>query len=138
MSKENGVKYDNGKPMIGLLPPEAIIEVAKVFTFGAKKYNSHNWRGGLSYSRLYDAALRHQFAWIGGEDLDQESGISHLAHAACGIMMLIAMEQNRKDLDDRYKPKTKLCPVITFNNSVKELEKTISDLEQLNFDLDPK
>ena len=39
-----GIKYDGEKPMMHLLPPKAINEVAKVLTFGAQKYDEENWR----------------------------------------------------------------------------------------------
>ena len=42
MSK--GRKYDGEKPQLYLLPPKSITEVGKVLTFGAKKYDAHNWR----------------------------------------------------------------------------------------------
>lgn len=86
-----------------LIPPLALNEVAKVFAFGANKYGDHNWRGGLNWSRLAGASLRHITAWISGETLDPESGCSHLAHAACNILMLL--ESGRLDLgkDDRWR-----------------------------------
>lgn len=98
-----GTKHDDGKPSIALLPPEAIIEVAKVFTFGAAKYDEHNWRKGFKYVRVASAILRHIFAWLGGEDLDKESGISHLAHAVAGLMFLISFQKTNSGVDDRYK-----------------------------------
>lgn len=64
---------------------------------------AHNWRGGISYSRLIGAALRHLFAFMRGEDLDKESGLSHLLHLSCCIMFLYWMTVHRTDLDDRYK-----------------------------------
>ena len=39
-----------------------------------------------------------------GEDKDPESGLSHLAHAACCIMFLLEFEKTHPELDDRYKP----------------------------------
>ena len=45
----------------------------------------HNWRDGLDWTRVSSAVLRHLSAWHGGEDIDPESGLSHLAHAGCGI-----------------------------------------------------
>jgi len=99
---QQGTKHDEGKPMVGLLPAEAIIEVSKVFTFGAKKYDSHNWRKGFIWSRVYDAVLRHVFAWVSGENKDPESGLSHLAHAIAGLMMLITFEKTGTGNDDRY------------------------------------
>ena len=84
-----------------LLPPFALEKIAEIFTFGMKKYGDWNWSGGIQYSRIYGAIMRHLNAWQRGENIDPESGKSHLYHAGCGIMMLIEMEEFRKDLDDR-------------------------------------
>ena len=97
-----GVKHDGGKPRMDLLPPEALREIADVLALGAQKYDAHNWRKGFAYSRLIAAALRHLFAWVGGENKDPESGKSHLAHAACCLMFLITFEQTRTGTDDRH------------------------------------
>lgn len=101
-----GVKHDAGKPRLSLFPREAIEEIGKVLTFGAKKYADHNWRRGMAWSRLADAALRHLFAWIDGEGNDPEWGLSHLAHAGCCIAFLIAFERSAQGTDDRYKRPT--------------------------------
>ena len=39
-----GKKFDSEKPKMYLLPPKALIEVSKVLTFGAEKYDEENWR----------------------------------------------------------------------------------------------
>jgi Domain of unknown function (DUF5664) len=98
-----GRKDDAGKVRMDLLPPEALVQIAQVLTFGANKYAPHNWRGGFAWSRLIGATLRHIWSWIRGEDKDPESGLSHLAHAGCCIMFLLAFEATGKGEDDRYK-----------------------------------
>lgn len=98
-----GLKQDTGKPQISLIPSEAITEMAKAFTYGATKYSAHNFKLGMKYSRLMDAALRHLMAFNSGEDIDSESNNSHLGHAMASIAMLVYMWHNRQDLDDRYK-----------------------------------
>lgn len=97
------IKHDDSKVRLELLSPIALNEIAKVLTFGAKKYADHNWRNGFKWSRLLGAALRHLFAFIGGQDKDPETGLSHLAHAGCCIMFLLEHEETHKALDDRYK-----------------------------------
>ncbi len=101
----SGVKHDAEKPMMALVPSKAILEVGKLMSFGAKKYAAHNWLGGIAYLRLASAALRHLLAWISGEEKDPESELSHLAHCACCILMLLEFTVTERDsLDDRYKP----------------------------------
>lgn len=77
-------------------------EIAKVLAFGAQKYAAHNWRKGIAYSRLLDAALRHLYAFADGEDTDPESGLSHIAHAGCCVVFLLGMIHSRPDQDDRH------------------------------------
>ena len=98
---KEGTKYDSGKPRMDLLDSYAMIQLAEVLTFGAKKYAAHNWRKGINKSRLIAALLRHTFAYLGGQDKDEETGLSHIAHAMCCCMFLLGLE-SRTDLDDRY------------------------------------
>jgi hypothetical protein len=98
-----GIKYDSGKPRISLIPKEALEGTAKALTFGANKYNAHNFKKGIQYSRLVDAAMRHIIAWVNGEDNDPESGLSHIDHALASLSMLKYMEVNKPEMDDRYK-----------------------------------
>ena len=101
-----GVKHDEGKPAMELLPPDAIEGAATVFAYGKRKYSAWNWRNGLQTSRLLGATLRHIFAWSAGQDLDLESGLPHLDHALCSLMMLRSTAASGEaHLDDRWKPK---------------------------------
>lgn len=100
----SGVKHDQEKPDMSLLSSIALVEIAKVMTFGKAKYSAHNWRGGFKWSRVLSAAMRHLVAFIGGEDKDPETGLSHLAHCACCILFLLEFETTKKELDDRFKP----------------------------------
>lgn len=100
---EQGTKYDQGKPRITLVPVEAIKQCAAALGFGANKYGDHNFRGGIKHTRVADAAFRHLLAWTNGEDKDPESGLPHLAHAIASVAMLIWQQENKPELDDRYK-----------------------------------
>ena len=97
-----GVKFDAGKARMDRLDPYAVEQLSHVLTFGAQKYAAHNWRMGISKGRLIAAALRHLFAYLGGQDKDDETGLSHVAHAMCCCMFILGLE-HRSDLDDRYK-----------------------------------
>lgn len=101
----SGTKHDQDKPGVHLLDPLALEGIARVLDFGAKKYAAHNWRGGISYSRLIAAALRHLFAILRGEDTDPESGLPHVDHLGCCWMFLSAhfKYDYLKKFDDRWK-----------------------------------
>lgn len=97
------MKFDTDKLPVNLLSTEALLQTAAVLKFGADKYHAHNWRDGFAWSRPLAAAMRHIMAYNDGEDKDPESGLSHLAHAACCIMFLLEFEKTHPELDDRYK-----------------------------------
>lgn len=98
---KKGVKFDNGKTRYDLLPPEGVDAVAVILTYGAQKYAARNWEQGMDWSRPFSAALRHLFAWWGGEKTDPDTGKSHLWHAATNIFFLIAYEIRGVGTDDR-------------------------------------
>jgi hypothetical protein len=92
MQKVEGLKFDSDKPAFDLWSPYAIEETAKVLTFGAKKYEAHNWMKGISYSRVFAALLRHLWSWWRGHHKDEESNLHPLAHAMCCLMFLLHYE----------------------------------------------
>lgn len=99
---EEALKFDNGKLPMDLLDPEWMEGVAQVLQFGAQKYAAHNWRKGMEWSRLYAAIQRHLNAFAKGWEYDDETGLSHLLHASCGLMFLYEMQRYRRDLNDMY------------------------------------
>lgn len=104
-TQEAGTKNDTEKPTLSLIPTSMLTEVGAVLTFGAEKYTAHNWRKGIALSRLTSAALRHILAFNEGENIDKESGLSHLAHAICNLAFALEQMKNpvRYDaFDDRY------------------------------------
>lgn len=87
-----GVKFDDGKPDWSLLPLDAIEEVVKVMSFGAKKYTRDGWRAVPNAEDRYLAAMfRHIRAHRSGEEFDEESGLPHLAHAATCLVFLLEL-----------------------------------------------
>jgi Domain of unknown function (DUF5664) len=102
LSKAGGTKLDSNKPRMDLIDPLALIGLSEVLTFGAKKYSAHNWRQGISHSRLIAALMRHLMAIQEGEDIDPESGLPHIDHLGCCWMFLSNQQKIRPDMDDRY------------------------------------
>jgi hypothetical protein len=85
------VKFDTGKLDWSLMPWDSVEEILKVLEFGRIKYDSWNWAqgDGFKYSRVFNASIRHLFAWFRGEDNDPESGLSHIAHLGCNVLFLL-------------------------------------------------
>lgn len=101
---EKELKKDDGKLRYDLFPVEALEEITKVLNFGATKYADRSWETGMKWGRLYAALFRHMTAWWRGEDLDKETGITHLAHACCcGIFLLTYVKRGMCTFDDRVK-----------------------------------
>ncbi len=97
-------KYDQGKARLELIPAASLMQVAMVMEFGSRKYGDENWRSpGFKWKRLIGASLRHLFAFVGGEDKDPETGLSHLAHAACCVLFLLEHQTIGLGEDDRHK-----------------------------------
>ena len=130
MSDIGGKKFDFGKLRYDLLPSRPVADTVAVLTFGATKYGDRNWENGIVYSRCYAAALRHILAWWEGENLDTETGISHLAHAVCELMFLQEFEKTAKakELDDRPITRSKIS-----KNRKKALNSTNSVVQELAF-----
>ena len=88
------------------MPWEAVEEINKVLEFGANKYAAHNWQQGegFRYTRVLNSLLRHVFAYMRGEDLDPESGLSHMAHAGCNVLFILYYIKNKSRYknDDRH------------------------------------
>ena len=90
-------KADDGKPPISLVPTGIIWEIAKVRHYGVNIKYPETGRDGwktLSKERIRDAMLRHCLRYIGDPDgVDNESGLSHLAHMATNAAFLIELEK---------------------------------------------
>ena len=96
-----GARYNRNKPPLELIPLEALEDIARVLDYGRRKYASFNWAKGQSWMANLGCALRHLSAYQKGEDIDPESGESHLAHAGCCILFALHYERHCKDMDDR-------------------------------------
>lgn len=96
-----GQKFDSEKPRFSLIPQGTLQPVIRVLEFGARKYSENNWRYVPgAHVRYFDAAHRHLDAYWRGELTDSETGESHLAHAICCLMFLLAMENEKPEQED--------------------------------------
>ena len=102
----NDPKGEAGKKKapLNLLPPYALEQCSWVHKLGSEKYGPYNWRKtGVCASTYVAAIMRHLNAWRDGEDLDPESGISHIAHVACSCNILLDADYCGTLQDDRNK-----------------------------------
>ncbi len=100
---DSGVKHDEGKLPWHLLPYDALEEVVRVLQAGAVEYGDRNWELGMSWSRLFGAAMRHlaQTWWQRRLDRDDKTQLLHLGHAACCVLFLLSYQLRVIGTDDR-------------------------------------
>lgn len=95
------IKTAAGKAPLALVPAQSLVGPARVYGYGSRKYSAGNfWNADLSDgagARYVGAALRHlsEMQLPNGlhspeslATLDEESGLPHLDHVLCGLMML--------------------------------------------------
>jgi hypothetical protein len=82
------------KPSVGLIPPVAKLQCALAFENGAFKYGAYNWRkNSVSAMTYVHAAMRHLDAWLDGEEVTSDTGVSNLgAVMACCAILLDAQD----------------------------------------------
>jgi hypothetical protein len=106
------------KASLSCVPAPVLLEMGIGMQEGGAKYGRHNYRSiGVRGSVYYDATMRHLMAWWEGEDIDPDSGLSHITKAMCSLAVLRdAMLQNKFN-DDRP-PKS--VPFMTELNAKSE------------------
>lgn len=112
--------------VIGDACPKALLELAKVYGMGRKKYARLNYLKGYDWSLSYDALQRHAMLFWAGEEKDGErrkaelvaggatpedalaqileeghSDLHHMAHAAWHCLGLLAFVLRKIGTDDR-------------------------------------
>jgi hypothetical protein len=97
------------------LDPHSLMLVAAVAGFGATKYSKLNFMRGYEWSLSYDALQRHLHQFWNGQDVDDESQMLHLAHAAWHCLALISFYERGLGTDDRYASTPELADLQTRN-----------------------
>ena len=100
-AKGSGARFNDGKPDWSLIPLWTVEDELRVWMYGREKYAAWNWAKGMAWSVPFACLMRHMAAWQSGEENDVESGLPHLAHAACNLRMLTLYARNFKEGDDR-------------------------------------
>lgn len=104
-AENKGIKYDAEKSLAGCISEFGLSlqEVAKVFTFGAKKYTRNSWQNLENGEiRYHDALWRHLLEEAYNEN-DHESGLLVEAHTAWNALARLELKlrrqkNNKKDL----------------------------------------
>ncbi len=103
------LKDTNPKDAIGIakvpfstVSAPVMAEVGLAMMEGALKYGRHNYRAsGVRASVYYDAAFRHLTAFWEGQDIDPDSGLSHLVKVIACMTVLRDSQIQGNWVDDR-------------------------------------
>jgi hypothetical protein len=106
---ETGGAKEESLSRYDLVPPDGLTELAKVYGYGEQKYPSGpdgpNYLRGYPWHLSIASLERHVQKFKAGEDIDPETGLHHLAHAAWHAMTLVAFGRRGLGRDDRVKLK---------------------------------
>lgn len=122
------VKNGNPKDAVGtakvplsVVSAPVLMEIGLGMMEGARKYGRHNYRvAGVRASVYYDAAMRHLMAWHEGEDVDPDSGLSHVTKALACLTVLRDSMIIGNWVDDRP-PKHKAGWIAEYNKKAKDI-----------------
>jgi len=115
------------KVPFSVLSLPVLAEVGLAMLEGARKYGRHNYReAGVRGSVYFDATFRHLGAWWEGEDIDPDSGLSHITKAIAGLTVLRDSMISENWVDDRP-PKVKKEWVKELNKKAEEIIKKYPD-----------
>jgi hypothetical protein len=119
--KDSNPSPENPKDSVGVkrwrqfihVPMSVLCELGVAMLEGGRKYGRANWRvAGVRASVYVDAAMGHIIQWWEGEDVDADSGLSHITKAIASLTVLRdAMIQDM--LTDDRPPKANLDKLRT-------------------------
>ena len=93
LHNEEGVKYDNGKPLAGdmiMIFPHALMGVAKCIEWGSHKYpQTDNYiRLKNGYKRYMNGIMRHLLKMMLGQQYDDETKLPHIYHVCWNALAI--------------------------------------------------
>lgn len=101
--EKGGVKHDQGKLRMDLVPPDVTVAMAAVLGYGAEKYEAWNFAKGMRQGRLLASAQRHLEEMKAGVAYDEESGFPHSWMLLTNMAMYIHC-QNAGKLEHDVQP----------------------------------
>ena len=79
-----------------------LIELSRLYEFGAEKYEAGGWRQGVLVTELLQAGSRHFFRLMGGERMDPETNLHHIIHIVWQLLTALWMIEHMPEYDDRF------------------------------------
>lgn len=128
-----GKRFNKGKTLLELTPPEWEWALADVTTQGSKKYAPRNWEQGMKWSTMVGCMKRHINKFLAGErydgsEFDLEKGTTgchHLAMVAWNALAL--MSYDLREIGENDLPPLQLELFERVNAKTSNLGETIHD-----------
>jgi hypothetical protein len=101
---EKGSKLDFGKVKVRLLFndfPRALLEVAKICTFGAEKYTESGWLEVPNGINRYDDAKDRHILYGAMDPVDSDSGLLHQAHECWNALAKLELTLREIEKNER-------------------------------------
>lgn len=96
-----GAKSDAGKIKLSLVPPEAIIAIARIREYGKAKYQEAEDWTKVDPMRFHEALLRHALAcWENPYAVDPESGLPSMWHLITNASFLCAFLEMKNGAEE--------------------------------------
>lgn len=116
-----GAKVDAGKVRPALVLggfARALLAVSEVGTFGAAKYSENGWMTVPNGQARYDdAGMRHWLKEKAGEQIDPDSNLDHLAHAAWNALAVLDLALRQREKQAKaIAVYTSSYPTVDFDN----------------------
>lgn len=132
-------KESNPKDMVGVrkapmstVSGAVLAELGVAMLEGASKYGRHNYRAvGVSAAVYYDATMRHLIGWWEGEDVDPDSGLSHVTKAIASLVVLRDAMIQSKFTDDRPPRSASFYPAL--NAGAAQIVDRYADLKPVHY-----
>jgi len=86
IKEEVAMRFNEGKPQWGLVHYGSLVPMIRVLEYGAKKYEPNNWMKKMDRKKILESAQRHLAALMDGEEIDPETGESHIGNLMCNGM----------------------------------------------------
>lgn len=102
---DKGLRFNDGKVPLELIPPEWPWGLALVMRAGINKgYPANNWLQGMEWSKCVGSMKRHTARLEAGEWIDAETGQPHAAMAAWNALALLSYSLRGLGTNDLFPP----------------------------------
>jgi len=97
MTMGKSLRYNEGKPKWSQVHFESLIPMVRMLEYGEIKYGKSNWKIGLDKTEILESLSRHLFSLMDGEEIDKESGMTHIGAIQANAMFWVYHNNKSKE-----------------------------------------